>query len=63
MSKAVQPKMSAEDRKWEVDDALRTLQRAEQIKNDRQLMPMVKKAAADLNKVVNKPTSKPRSKK
>ncbi len=45
-------KMSADERRWQVEDALRTLQRAEQIKRDGGLMKDVKKAAMDLNKMV-----------
>jgi len=45
-------KMSADERRWQVEDALRTLQRAEQIKKDGGLMKDVKKAAMDLNKMV-----------
>jgi hypothetical protein len=56
------PKMSAEDvkrnRQYEVEDAIRVLQRSEQIKSDRALMSDVKKAAAELQKVVGKPTPK-----
>lgn len=39
------------DRQWEIDDAVRTLQRAEAIKKDKFLMGGVKKAVADLNKM------------
>lgn len=62
MSKQSYPKMSAEDikrnRQYEVEEAMRVLQRAEQIKSDRGLMSGVKKAAADLQKVVGKATPK-----
>jgi hypothetical protein len=63
MSKVSQPKVSPQEKQWQVEDAMRTLQRAEQIKSDRGLMAGVKKAAADLQKVVNKSSPKPRSKK
>lgn len=43
---------SAQDRQWEIDDAVRVLQRAEAIKNDKFLMGGVKKSIASLNKVV-----------
>lgn len=36
----------AEERKWQIQSALSTLQRAEEIKNDTSLMRDVKKAAA-----------------
>ena len=39
------------DRQWEIDDAVRTLQRAEVIKKDKFLMGGVKKSIADLNKM------------
>lgn len=39
------------DRQWEIDDAVRTLQRAEAIKKDKFLMGGVKKAVGDLNKI------------
>ena len=35
----------AEERKWQIQSALSTLQRAEEIKNDTSLMRDVKKAA------------------
>jgi len=37
--------MKAEERKWEIQSALSTLQRAEEIKNNSSLMKDVKKAA------------------
>jgi len=56
-------KRSKESLQYEVQDAMRILQRAEQIKGDKQVMSGVRKAAADLNKVVgNKPAPKPVSK-
>jgi hypothetical protein len=67
-SKPTTIKMSSEDtkrqRQWEVEDAMRTLQRAEQIKRDGGMMRDIKKAAMDLNKLVmggptkSKPTPK-----
>jgi hypothetical protein len=36
----------AEERKWQIQSALSTLQRAEEIKNDASLMKDVKKAAS-----------------
>ena len=49
MAKEISP-----DRQWEVRDAMMTLQRAEQIKQDRSLMGAVKKEVVNLGKVVNK---------
>jgi hypothetical protein len=43
--------MPKPDRQWEIDDALRTLQRAEAIKKDKFLMGGVKRAVQDLNKM------------
>lgn len=40
------------DRQWEIDDAMRTLQRAEAIKKDKFLMGGVKKSILNLNKMV-----------
>jgi len=41
------------DRQWEIDDAMRTLQRAEAIKKDKFLMGGVKKSIQNLNKMVS----------
>ena len=41
----VSQNMKAEERKWEIQSALSTLQRAEEIKNNSSLMKDVKKAA------------------
>ena len=35
--------VSKQERQWQVEDAMRTLQRAEQIRNDKALMNDVKK--------------------
>lgn len=43
---------SAQDRQWEIEDAMRTLQRAETIKNDKFLMGGVKKEVAKLSKMM-----------
>ena len=45
-------KMSKQEREWQAEDAMRTLQRAEAIKKDSRLMADVRKAAANLTKVV-----------
>jgi hypothetical protein len=44
--------MPKPDRQWEIDDAVRTLQRAQAIQKDKFLMSGVKKAATDLNKML-----------
>lgn len=50
-SKKSKPTAIKPDRQWEIDDAVRTLQRAEAIKKDKFLMGGVKRAVADLNKM------------
>ena len=40
------------DRQWEIEDAMRTLQRADKIRNNPQLMSSVSKSIADLHKMV-----------
>lgn len=45
-------KISAPDRQWEIEDAVRTLQRAENIRKDKTLMAGVKQNVATLNKLV-----------
>ena len=55
--------ISNTDRQWEVEDALRTLQRAEKIRKDSALMGEVKKSVASLQKMAfggssSKPTKK-----
>lgn len=52
-----------EQRQYEINDAVRTLQRAEQIKNDKGLMAGVQKAAIELSKIAGKPSSGPKNKK
>lgn len=42
-----------QDRQWEIEDAMRTLQRAEAIKKDKFLMGGVKKQVVHLNKMIN----------
>lgn len=53
-TKAAEPTQSAEGRRWEVEDAVRTLSRAEQIKSDPKLMKDVRVLAKDLQRVVEK---------
>ena len=48
---AIMPKP---DRRWEVEDALRTLARAEEIRCDAKLMADVKRAATNMQRAVNK---------
>lgn len=45
-------KMSKEEMRWRTEDDLRTLQRAGEIQQDASRMNAVRKAAADLNKLV-----------
>ena len=55
--------ISKPDRQWEIDDAVRTLQRAEAIKKDKFLMGGVKKSISDLNKMAFGGTPKKSTKK
>jgi len=50
---ASKPIVSKADRQWEIDDAMRTLQRAEAIKKDKSLMSGVKQSINNLNKMVS----------
>ena len=45
------------DRSWEISDAMRTLQRAEEIKKDKFLMGGIKKSLNTIGSVINKPTT------
>lgn len=49
--------------KWEISDALETLQKAEEIRANRALMAKVAKAAARIQKVVTMPKAKTSRKK
>jgi hypothetical protein len=49
---ASKPVKSQADRQWEIEDALRTLQRAEAIRKDKFLMGSVKKSVQNLNKMM-----------
>jgi hypothetical protein len=66
MPSPAMPKMSAEDRRrqrqYEIDDAMRTLARAEQIKQDAELMGDVRKLATDLKRVAGREPKKPERK-
>jgi hypothetical protein len=59
--------LSGPDRQWEIEDAMRTLQRAEAIRKDKALMGGVKKSMDSLNKMMfggsPKPTVKTTKKK
>jgi hypothetical protein len=59
--------LSGPDRQWEIEDAMRTLQRAEAIRKDKALMGGVKKSMDSLNKMMfggtPKAPSKPTKKK
>jgi hypothetical protein len=64
MANATMPQTSAreqaERRRWEVEDAMRTLARAEQVKRDAKLMADVRTLAADLKRVAGRePAKKP----
>lgn len=45
------PTMSKEEQRWQVEDALRTLQRAEEIRKDSKLMGQVKTSINNLQKM------------
>jgi len=57
------PIKSAADRQWEIDDAVRTLQRAEAIRKDKFLMGGVKKSVESLNKMITSTSIKKPNKK
>jgi hypothetical protein len=48
------PQMSGMDRKWQVEEALRTLQRAEEVKQDPKMMRDVQQLARDQRKALDK---------
>jgi hypothetical protein len=50
--------LSSPDRQWEIEDAMRTLQRAEAIRKDAALMGGVKRSMDSLNKMMFGGTSK-----
>jgi len=63
------PRKSPMEKQWEIDDAIRTLQRAETIRQDPKLMGEVKKSMSKLQSIVmgpeakvSKPKPKPRLK-
>lgn len=53
------PTLGSPDRQWEIEDAMRTLQRAEAIRKDKALMGGVKKSMDSLNKLMFGGTPKP----
>lgn len=62
-SKPTAIKMSKEEMRWRTEDDMRTLQRANEIQQDKSRMSALKKATMDLNKLVmggsiNKTTKK-----
>lgn len=62
-SKPTPIKMSKEEMRWRTEDDMRTLQRANEIQQDKSRMAALKKATMDLNKLVmggsiNKTTKK-----
>lgn len=59
---ASKPVISKADRQWEIDDAMRTLQRAEAIKKDKFLMGGVKQSINNLNKMVSGGSTKGKKK-
>jgi hypothetical protein len=52
MAKKTKVVLSGPDRQWEIEDAMRTLQRAEAIRKDKALMGGVKKSMDSLNKLM-----------
>ena len=52
MAIKISTESAKQERQWQIEDAMRTLQRAEAIRNDKNLMSDVKKAALSLNKMV-----------
>jgi len=59
---AAKSTLSKADRQWEIDDAMRTLQRAEAIKKDKFLMGGVKQSINNLNKMVSGGSTKAKKK-
>jgi hypothetical protein len=51
MAKISKPMISKEEQRWQVEDALRTLQRAEEIRKDSKLMGQVKTSINNLQKM------------
>jgi len=55
---ATKPILSAQDKRWEIEDAIRTLQRAEDIRSNAKLMSDVKSSITKLQKVVTSSSPK-----
>jgi hypothetical protein len=58
-TKVSAPAAIGPDRRWEVEDAVRTLTRAETIKRDPKLMKEVRVLAADVKRVAGREPQKP----
>ena len=52
------PRKSPMEKQWEIDDAIRTLQRAETIRQDPKLMGEVKKSMSKLQNIIMGPEAK-----
>jgi hypothetical protein len=52
------PRKSPMERQWEIEDAVRTLQRAETIRSDKKLMGEVKKSMSKIQSIVMGPEAK-----
>ena len=48
----INKEMAKQERQWQVEDAMRTLKRAEEIRQDGKLMGEVKKSMESLNKML-----------
>lgn len=55
----VNKEMAKQERQWQIDDAMRILKRAEEIRQDGKLMGDVKKSMESLNKVLMGGAMKP----
>jgi hypothetical protein len=55
----VNKEMAKQERQWQVEDAMRTLKRAEEIRQDSKLMGEVKKSMESLNKMLMSGAMKP----
>lgn len=55
----INTEMAKQERQWQVEDAMRTLKRAEEIRQDGKLMGEVKKSMESLNKMLMGGAMKP----
>lgn len=55
---AARPRLTAQDRRWEAQDALRTLQRAEEIMRNKPLLAAAKREATQQVKALTAVTKK-----